>query len=362
VSETVEQSKAKWRKAISILRETGMTDEEIAAELGLPDLKVFESQHISTSAERPAKSSEIVVQHDSSCMDEDDSILDVEVVELSHDGAMAGGFGADHLPVPLKTSAPEPNTADSSGYKMHSEEWWQHAKPEVQARRCKAHRKNGDQCKRPALAGTTVCRSHGGASGHVQRAARARLENAADRMAKELLGIATDPNMSAQVKLKAINSALDRAGLRAPNQVVVSAGQTTGFDEVFSDVFTGSRAESRRARGMELGPNDVDALGYSGDTQSEASRATVIDADGYEVSDSNTNIEGIQRFSRDADISGTANRPGGRGYGGVGPSSYGDYDRLRGPQSDRERFRVHHVTGEDAIRVARQQRELTAGD
>jgi len=181
-------------------------------------------------------------------------------------------------------------------------------------------------------------------------------------MAKELLGIATDPNMSAQVKLKAINSALDRAGLRAPNQVVVSAGQTTGFDEVFSDVFTGSRAESRRARGMELGPNDVDALGYSGDTQSEASRATVIDADGYEVSDSNTNIEGIQRFSRDADISGTANRPGGRGYGGVGPSSYGDYDRLRGPQSDRERFRVHHVTGEDAIRVARQQRELTAGD
>ncbi|BBZ55905.1 hypothetical protein [Mycolicibacterium phocaicum] len=319
MSEAVEQSKAKWRKAISILRDTGMTDDEIAAELGLPDLKEFETQHVSTSAVRPAKSTAIVVQHDLCSVDDSDGILDVEVVDLSTDGAM--GEPLPHLPVPIPAR-------ESDSNREHEPRDW--SKSPVPERRCKAHKKNGERCKNAAIVGGTVCRYHGGASAHVQRTARARLENAADRMAKELLGMAIDPNVADSVKLAAIKDALDRGGLKAPNQVVVSAGQTTGFDEIYTDVFTGTRAESRRARGMELGPNDVDALGYSS-SSSEQSSAAVIDADGFDVTDSFPNNEGVQRFSPDTDISAAANRPGGGfdpRYGGVGPNSYADYDRL----------------------------------
>lgn len=43
-----------------------------------------------------------------------------------------------------------------------------------------------------AIRGATMCRFHGGAAAHVKREARERHERAADRMAKALLGIATD--------------------------------------------------------------------------------------------------------------------------------------------------------------------------
>lgn len=375
IEDAREQAKAKRAKAIHTLRKCGMTDDEIAKELGLESLgellsdqrsrdakraKDRERERNSTSDRLPAK-----IEHAGS-QDDSDEPLDVEVIELGDLSSDGGMEAAATIFAGRENSAPAPNEVANQQnpikYKQYSEEWWATVRPDVKAKRCKAHRKNGNQCLKAAIDGATVCRTHGGAAAHVQRAAKARLENAADRMAKELLGIAIDEKTSDSVKLKAIIAALDRAGLKPSTEVVVSAGNTSGFDEIYTDVFTGTRAESRRARGMELGPNDIAALGYSGDTQIESSRASVIDADGYEVTDSNPNIEGVQRFSPDTDISATPNRPGGRGYGGVGPNSMADYDRLRGPQSDRERFRVHHVTGEDAIRVARQQRELTAGD
>lgn len=82
-------------------------------------------------------------------------------------------------------------------------------------------------------------------------AARARLEDASDLMAKELLGMAIDPNVGDAVKLAAIKDALDRGGLKAPSEVVVSAGSQAGFEELFDDIATGTRAESRCARGIE---------------------------------------------------------------------------------------------------------------
>lgn len=129
-----------------------------------------------------------------------------------------------------------------------TEQWWAKASPEIKARRCGAHRKNGDQCKKAAINGGTVCRTHGGAARHVKNAARARLQNAADRMARELLKMAVDDNVADSVKLQAIRDALDRAGVSAKTEVELVAKP---FEMVFEAMESGSRTEHRRRNAIE---------------------------------------------------------------------------------------------------------------
>src|SRR6478609_10154338 len=144
-----------------------------------------------------------------------------------------------------------------------SEQWWANAKPEVRAHRCTAHRKTGDRCKRAAINGGRVCRSHGGAAPQVKAKARQRIEEAADRMARELLKMATDDNVADSVKLAAIRDALDRAGLAARTAVSVEVGPPKPYEAVFDSIEAGSRAEYRRSRGIRDDSNPPPALAES---------------------------------------------------------------------------------------------------
>lgn len=134
-----------------------------------------------------------------------------------------------------------------------SEEWWASRSPEVQARRCHAHRRNGDRCGKVAMEAQQVCGTHGGRTSHAKSKARRRIEEAADRMAKQLLGIAATAE-SESVKLAAVKDALDRAGLKPPTQVEVDVKP---YEELLSDlggIATISRAESRARRGLAPEP------------------------------------------------------------------------------------------------------------
>ncbi|NOQ62529.1 hypothetical protein [Mycolicibacterium fortuitum] len=129
--------------------------------------------------------------------------------------------------------------------KRWSEAWWA-ARPQVQ--RCNGHRRNGNRCQKPAMNGATVCHTHGGATRHVQRKARQRLDDAADRMARQLLKIAESAD-SESVRLAAVRDALDRAGLKAPTQVDLEVGPKP-FEQIMAGMAHMTRAESRAARGI----------------------------------------------------------------------------------------------------------------
>lgn len=170
-------------------------------------------------------------------MSNEDNVIDVEEVEI---------VDSDNLPA---VRASTQSRMDTDPPPRWSEEWWAGVSPETRSHRCVAHKSNGERCLKLAIKGATVCRTHGGATRHVRRAARARLENAADLMARQLLGIALTAEGEA-VKLAAIKDALDRAGLKPPAEVVLSQGEAKPYETVFDSIASGSRTESRRARGL----------------------------------------------------------------------------------------------------------------
>ncbi|SIJ03628.1 Uncharacterised protein [Mycobacteroides abscessus subsp. bolletii] len=131
-----------------------------------------------------------------------------------------------------------------------SDEWWAKvAKPT--ARRCKAHKKTGERCGKPAMTEQRVCSHHGGKAPQAQNAARRRLAEATDTMARELLKMAVDPNVNDAVKLKAMTEALDRGGVTTKSTATVEI-TAKPYEEIFDsvEVSGGTRADYRRSRGL----------------------------------------------------------------------------------------------------------------
>lgn len=86
-------------------------------------------------------------------------------------------------------------------------------------------------------------------------------------MARQLLKMAIDENVSDAVKLAAIRDVLDRAGLSARTAVSVAIAPKP-WEQIFHDIVGGSRAESRRRRVMsddELNACPTPALLGAGD-------------------------------------------------------------------------------------------------
>lgn len=74
------------------------------------------------------------------------------------------------------------------------------------------------------MKGGTVCRNHGGKAPQVMKRAKQRLLDAADEVAGHLVTLATDYEVDPAVRVRAINSVLDRAGVPVLKEVAVSEG------------------------------------------------------------------------------------------------------------------------------------------
>lgn len=119
-----------------------------------------------------------------SLTNDDDQIIDAEIVE------------SDNLPAVIPTPTARQNGTHESGNPIPESaagpspgrDWSTYSRPE---RWCTAHSsRTGEQCKNVAIKEHNVCRYHGGAAKQIKQAAQTRLDNAAEVMAKQLLGLA----------------------------------------------------------------------------------------------------------------------------------------------------------------------------
>lgn len=89
-----------------------------------------------------------------------------------------------------------------------------------EARRCTAHRKNGDRCKKAAIKGGRVCATHGGSAPQVKNKARQRIMEAADPAAAKMVQLIDSDDE--RISLAASKDLLDRSGEKAPAVIEIS--------------------------------------------------------------------------------------------------------------------------------------------
>ncbi len=106
--------------------------------------------------------------------------------------------------------------------------------------RCGGTLQSGEQCRREAILGGTVCSQHGGAAKQVRERAAARIGNAADEMVKRLFAMLDDPETPHAVRSKIMQDMLDRAGLNATGKLVVGVAEVDPVEALFRAVLQDS--------------------------------------------------------------------------------------------------------------------------
>ncbi|WP_084459275.1 hypothetical protein [Mycolicibacterium houstonense] len=198
-------------------------------------------------------------------------------------------------------------------------------------RRCVATTSKG-QCRKFAILGSTVCKTHGGAAKQVAEKARVRVQNASNRLMGKLIEFAFDDTKPPDTQLRAIRDSLDRAGLRPPAEVVLSQGEQKPYEELFEGISTVSRTESRRARDV----SDPESYPPASKLTEERSSSS-----GYALN--------VSRPEADEQQPDTPPAMAAQSYAQSAPP------RRTGPrQFDRERDAQPPVTGADALRIAGQ--------
>lgn len=167
----------------------------------------------------------------------------------------------------------------SKGGPVEGRDWSNYARPE---RRCSAHRKNGEQCKNAAILGGTVCGHHGGRAPAVKRRARQRIDEAQDRMAKALLGIA-DSGESEAVRLAAIKHVLTLGGFTEKTAVEVSMTEAPPWAQMMQGMTGIARMpqhESQARRGLIEPPRELAAANPAEPVDAELCDPPPPDSDG----------------------------------------------------------------------------------
>jgi uncharacterized protein YeeX (DUF496 family) len=215
-----QRAEYKRRRTVAIkkLREAGMSEEEIREELA----KLQSDYELRPEAEDSVPNLPAVIERRTDSAEE---ASNREPLDRPRPNKPYGGIDPKDFP---------------PGYAVQHDS----ALNKNPERRCVAKNSRGEQCRKFAIYGGRVCRTHGGATRHVKEQARIRVEMHSNALMGKLIEIAYDDTRPASVQLDAIKDSLNRAGLTKPAQVEV--GPMTPQEEIFTDLLAGGSREAYR--------------------------------------------------------------------------------------------------------------------
>jgi hypothetical protein len=150
-----------------------------------------------------------------------------------------------------------------------------------QSRRCVGRSNHtGSRCKKYALRGSTVCRTHGGYNKFVQAKAQERLDRMVEPVLSQLIDIVNKPGTSDSDRLRAIHLVLDRTMPKEARkvEVAISPWQAT-MEHVFKQVPKDMDGSPGIIRTLPAESSADDAYGYAPPTLEEIEDAEVIEDD-----------------------------------------------------------------------------------
>jgi hypothetical protein len=285
-------------------------------------------------------------------MSNDDNVIDAEVVEIvDNRPAVKQDHAWSDEPVDTvtrssgKTYTAKPGrTAEGLSLDAAAVARHEAALAGNPERRCVATNSKGERCRKFSIAGSTCCRTHGGATERVKSKARIRVENASNRLMGKLIEFAFDDTKPPDVQLRAIRDSLDRSGLKPPAEVILSQGEAKPSYEAVFDVIGGSAGDY---------PDESSSPSFSSAHSAPPNGAT----DHREEWDQ-ARARDLGREQAEADyLANLQTRHGDSTYSTAGPASSHADPSSSARRRDSDRDSVHqaggrHITGEAAMRAA----------